>query len=285
MKEPNILKLSLLENAYDYLNCSLEFFVRARKHNSQREWKFAILNLTHGIELLLKERLRREHELLVYANLDKYKSISRETPTVTWQVLIERIKFILREDFGKIDKGRINRARELRNQMIHYDVVLLFPNVYHDYANLWNFTNEFIEKILNENLFDKIDKDLLNNFDNLEHMFSDGIVYFNGLFISKELMNEIVEEQEKTHITINGKEYARVKYGDPMEYAGLEPCIHEYPVLPCHDCQVIKGQVHVAGCDVERCPKCGGQLLFDDCVNILDEGVTHPQKSNHEQES
>ena len=53
MKDQHILKLSLVENAFDYLNCSLEFFVRARKLNSQKEWKFAILNLTHGIELLL----------------------------------------------------------------------------------------------------------------------------------------------------------------------------------------------------------------------------------------
>ncbi len=166
--------------------------------------------------------------------------------------------------------------------MIHYDVEMQFPNVYHDYANLWNFTNEFIEKILNENLLDKIDKELWMDFDYLDHMFSADIVYFNDLFISKDLMKEIIQEQEKTHITINGKEYARVRYGDPMEYAGFEVDIKAYLIYPCHDCKVIKGQIHLAGCDSERCPKCGGQLLFDDCVDVLEEGVTHPQKSSHE---
>jgi hypothetical protein len=37
----------------------------------------------------------------------------------------------------------------------------------------------------------------------------------------------------------------------------------------CHDCNVLDGGYHHPGCDMERCPRCGGQLISCGC---LDEG-------------
>ena len=36
--------------------------------------------------------------------------------------------------------------------------------------------------------------------------------------------------------------------------------------IRCHDCGIIKeDNVHHFGCDMERCPKCGGQLISCYC--------------------
>ncbi|MGI4943964.1 MAG: hypothetical protein ACRYHQ_25970, partial [Janthinobacterium lividum] len=33
----------------------------------------------------------------------------------------------------------------------------------------------------------------------------------------------------------------------------------------CGDCGVIRGGLHHLGCDVERCPRCGDQLITCEC--------------------
>ena len=35
----------------------------------------------------------------------------------------------------------------------------------------------------------------------------------------------------------------------------------------CHDCDIKKGQLHVPGCDMERCPRCGSQLISCGCFD------------------
>lgn len=58
--------------------------------------------------------------------------------------------------------------------------------------------------------------------------------------------------------TIGGTVYPRTRYGDETEDIGAEN-------RPCPDCGVIKGQLHVRGCDIEECPVCKKQAIACDC--------------------
>jgi hypothetical protein len=38
----------------------------------------------------------------------------------------------------------------------------------------------------------------------------------------------------------------------------------------CHDCGTMPGGFHHPGCDMERCPKCSGQLISCGCLSSDD---------------
>jgi hypothetical protein len=44
--------------------------------------------------------------------------------------------------------------------------------------------------------------------------------------------------------------------------------------LRCPDCNVLTGHRHHPGCDREKCPKCGGQLIACRCLVMIAAGPT-----------
>jgi hypothetical protein len=78
----------------------------------------------------------------------------------------------------------------------------------------------------------------------------------------------VTEEGSPTAFRIGGKVLAPVRYGQEAEDWGAGRG------EPCHGCGVTKGDFHIFGCDVERCPQCGGQALYCECPynnDLIDE--------------
>jgi len=61
-----------------------------------------------------------------------------------------------------------------------------------------------------------------------------------------------------TTFRIGGKLFQRIRYGEEKDDWGAER-------QPCHNCGVTKGELHIFGCDVERCPRCGAEALYCEC--------------------
>lgn len=61
----------------------------------------------------------------------------------------------------------------------------------------------------------------------------------------------------------NGKTYKRIRMGAEGDFFTGED-----KDTRCGDCNAAMGELHHWGCDCERCPACGGQLISCDCDDV-----------------
>ena len=71
---------------------------------------------------------------------------------------------------------------------------------------------------------------------------------------------------DKIPVAIVGRD----SYMDPIPYAGEDHQNCDCTDRRCHDCNVAVGGSHHPGCDMERCPNCGGQLISCGCLDVED---------------
>lgn len=110
-------KFNLIENAIDSLKHAIEHMGPIRD-NELGDWKRIIVDFSHVVELLFKEKLRRIHPAFVFKNIDKYPS--SEAHTVGAELAFNRLQKIGNLKFSKVDMNAIKTAREKRNEIEHF---------------------------------------------------------------------------------------------------------------------------------------------------------------------
>jgi hypothetical protein len=110
---PHHLELSLYDNAIDSIQHGIEHYIIDRV--DARRYKYAILQLSQGVALLLKERLRQEHPSFIFTN------VAEETKTVDIEAAIIRLEKIAKIDLGHA-RDTILELGSLRNKIEHYAI-------------------------------------------------------------------------------------------------------------------------------------------------------------------
>lgn len=267
------ISLNLLDNSYDYLQESYSNYLIADENGAHDEkwssyenklkWKIAYVTLLQSFELLIKEVLRNITPILIYEDIDKPISIKSKTVSGT-----KGLDRLWNCNEGLISRDNINFIKsciEKRNNFIHYDVEIDSAEIKPNYCKIF----EIYVKLHRDSLlymnqeFDKMLKERCYGYEKIL-LFANNYIVFRNEEMRIEWKNKFLKEiainkYNDTCIDKNGKIYKRISYGSENFYNSDE--WQEY----CPDCTAAIGEFHYEECDIEVCPKCGGQSLSCNC--------------------
>ena len=111
-------KFTLIENAADSLKHAIDHIDPV--HDTKiGNWKRAILDLSHVVELMFKERLKSIHPSLMWRDVDKYPS--SKAFTVSSEQAFNRLKKIIGVEFTECEEEFIEKLRIKRNEIEHFE--------------------------------------------------------------------------------------------------------------------------------------------------------------------
>jgi hypothetical protein len=114
------IEFDLLTNALDSIDHAIELVAWGEQGNQSeaRRLKQAIQSIAHGVELMLKERLKRIHPSLLWESVDKYPNLNART--ITAEGAMTRLVNIGGLKFEPTDIELIRSLRATRNAIEHH---------------------------------------------------------------------------------------------------------------------------------------------------------------------
>ena len=139
---PGRFQLSLVENSLDFFLSAAEYAAR----DDPLSWKYSILHLADGVELLFKARLEREHWSLLFADINQasLEKLERgDFKSVDFEDTCRRLRQIALVEIDQRESEQLNELRRLRNKIRHYTTELnsrqLRGDILGVYVNLYSF--------------------------------------------------------------------------------------------------------------------------------------------------
>lgn len=142
------IKLGLLENGLDFIVNSLGSILNDYK---ETEFKYSILHIVDGTELIIKEILKNEHWSLLFENLDKANRESLENgdfSSVKFDSSIERLENICNIKLEPKEKSILYQLRKRRNKIQHFE----FKENKESIKSLIANALIFLLKLINQNI-------------------------------------------------------------------------------------------------------------------------------------
>lgn len=247
------IAFSILDNALDYLRSAADFV----GHDTPQGWKYALLHLVAGIELLIKTRLYLEHWSLLFADVD---SASREAlekgdfVSVDFRRAVERLSNIAGVELREDDRRRLIDLRRYRNQVQHFAINVSRNSVVSLLAFACHFCLDFTKENLEADLTDEQRTSLEEIARNL--------VEFDEFV--KVRLEEIKPRLAQAYTLLDcprcWQRALELGDGDPKCHfcyfrAPADQVVHEFDAVG----------------ETEQCPECGGP-----CVSLYDERAEFP---------
>jgi hypothetical protein len=160
MSGEDAVEFTLLENGLDFIWSAIEHLDAA---GAKAHLKYAVLHLSAGIELVLKERLRQKDWRLLFQDGDKasedvYRSGAFRS--VVFETCLERLEAECLVDLSEAE-DRLRAVREKRNRLEHLALVDSREAVIAVAAEALGAVVDFVREELSGQPFSSTEEDLL----------------------------------------------------------------------------------------------------------------------------
>lgn len=256
------VELPLLENGLDFLVSAVDHLAG---EPTQRHLKYALLHLASGIELVLKERLRRHDPAQLYQRPEKFDDadfVAGNFQSANSKETVKRLVDLAGVAISDADRTQLHLLRDKRNRVEHFGLDDIVESVSAITARTLGFALDFIASELDAASLSSEATDQLQDIrERLPHL--QDFVADRWKRIAKEVRDASTAVVGCAHC---GEEASVLDEGASCRFCGYAVGAHE---AADEYANVVVGVSHYQtvhdGGDwvVSTCPECDNETLVD----------------------